>query len=73
VSTGDGVPVGSSLVEHPDIALVSLTGDVGTDMIIAANAAQTLKGSTISWKRSSAQRPGFVAAVREAIERREGE
>jgi betaine-aldehyde dehydrogenase/aminobutyraldehyde dehydrogenase len=43
VITGDGVPVGDGLVKHPDIALVSLTGDVATGRLIAANAAQTLK------------------------------
>ncbi|MEX2211829.1 MAG: gamma-aminobutyraldehyde dehydrogenase [Gaiellaceae bacterium] len=43
VITGDGVPVGSGLVEHPDIALVSLTGDVETGKLIAAGAAATLK------------------------------
>ena len=43
VVTGDGVPVGDALVKHPDIQLVSLTGDVATGKLIAANAAQTLK------------------------------
>src|SRR5918911_1480409 len=43
VVTGDGVPVGDRLVRHPGIQLVSLTGDVATGKIIAANAAQTLK------------------------------
>jgi 1-pyrroline dehydrogenase len=43
VVTGDGIPVGDALVRHPDIRLVSLTGDVATGKIIAANAAQTLK------------------------------
>ena len=43
VLTGDGVPVGDGLVKHRDIALVSLTGDVATGKLIAANAAQTLK------------------------------
>jgi 1-pyrroline dehydrogenase len=43
VITGDGVPVGSGLVEHPAIGLVSLTGDVETGKIIARNAADTLK------------------------------
>jgi 1-pyrroline dehydrogenase len=41
--TGDGVPVGSRLVEHPAIGLVSLTGDVETGKTIARNAAGTLK------------------------------
>jgi betaine-aldehyde dehydrogenase/aminobutyraldehyde dehydrogenase len=41
--TGDGIPVGDALVRHPDIRLVSLTGDVATGKLIAANAAQTLK------------------------------
>ena len=43
VITGDGVPVGDALVRHPDIALVSLTGDVETGKLIAKNAADTLK------------------------------
>ena len=43
VITGDGVPVGDGLVRHPEIRLVSLTGDVETGKLIAANAAGTLK------------------------------
>jgi len=43
VVTGYGIPVGDALVKHPAIRLVSLTGDVATGKLIAANAAQTLK------------------------------
>ncbi len=43
VVTGDGVPVGARLVEHPDIGLVSLTGDVETGKTIARSGADTLK------------------------------
>jgi 1-pyrroline dehydrogenase len=43
VITGDGVPVGSGLVEHRAIGLVSLTGDVSTGKAIARSAADTLK------------------------------
>ena len=43
VITGDGVPVGDGLVRHPDIRLVSLTGDVETGKLIARNAAENLK------------------------------
>ena len=43
VVTGDGVPTGERLVQHPDIGLVSLTGDVATGKLIARNAADTLK------------------------------
>src|ERR1051325_5792050 len=43
VVTGDGVPTGQWLVEHPDIGLVSLTGDVQTGKLIARNASDTLK------------------------------
>jgi aminobutyraldehyde dehydrogenase len=43
VVTGEGVPTGQRLVEHPDIGLVSLTGDVATGKLIAKNAADTLK------------------------------
>jgi acyl-CoA reductase-like NAD-dependent aldehyde dehydrogenase len=41
--TGDGVPTGERLVTHPDVGLVSLTGDVATGKLIARNAAETLK------------------------------
>ncbi|MDX6475437.1 MAG: aminobutyraldehyde dehydrogenase [Gaiellaceae bacterium] len=43
VVTGDGVPAGQRLVEHPDVGLVSLTGDIATGKLIAKNAADTLK------------------------------
>ncbi|MGH2426188.1 MAG: gamma-aminobutyraldehyde dehydrogenase, partial [bacterium] len=43
VVTGDGVPVGSSLVEHPDVGMVSLTGDVSTGRIVAKTASDSLK------------------------------
>lgn len=42
VVTGDGPPVGQALVEHPDVAFVSLTGDVGTGRTIATAGAPTL-------------------------------
>ncbi len=43
VITGDGVPVGSGLVEHPHVGMVSITGDVSTGKIVAKTAADTLK------------------------------
>jgi betaine-aldehyde dehydrogenase/aminobutyraldehyde dehydrogenase len=43
VLTGDGIPAGDALVRHPDIRLVSLTGDTATGKIIAKNAADTVK------------------------------
>ena len=43
VVTGDGIPVGQRLVEHPDVRLVSLTGDVSTGKTIARVAADTVK------------------------------
>ena len=43
VVTGDGVPAGDALVRHPDIQLVSLTGDTATGKLIAKNAADTVK------------------------------
>ena len=43
VVTGDGVPAGERLVTHPDVRLVSLTGDVRTGKTIARTAADTLK------------------------------
>jgi 1-pyrroline dehydrogenase len=43
VITGDGQPVGESLVRHPGVAMVSLTGDVNTGKEVARAAASTLK------------------------------
>src|ERR1700751_4878979 len=43
VVTGDGVPAGERIVTHPDVRLVSLTGDVATGKTIARAAADTLK------------------------------
>ena len=43
VVTGDGIPAGERIVSHPDVRLVSLTGDVETGKAIARNAAGTLK------------------------------
>jgi 1-pyrroline dehydrogenase len=43
VITGDGVPVGDTLVRHRDVGIVSLTGDTATGKLIAQNAADSLK------------------------------
>jgi len=43
VVCGHGEPAGQSLVEHPDVDMVSLTGSVDTGKRIAAAAAATLK------------------------------
>ena len=43
VITGDGIPVGEGIVKHPDVGIVSLTGDTGTGKEICATAADTLK------------------------------
>ena len=43
VITGDGEHAGASLVAHPDVAMVSLTGDVATGKAIARAAADSLK------------------------------
>ncbi|MEA2785637.1 MAG: aminobutyraldehyde dehydrogenase [Candidatus Eremiobacteraeota bacterium] len=43
VVTGNGVPVGEAIAKHPDIRLVSLTGDVETGKAIAHTAADSLK------------------------------
>jgi betaine-aldehyde dehydrogenase len=43
VVCGHGEPAGQPLVEHPDVAMVSLTGSVATGKRIAAAAAATLK------------------------------
>ena len=43
VITGDGEPVGAGIVRHPDVRMVSLTGDVATGKEIARTAAETLK------------------------------
>jgi 1-pyrroline dehydrogenase len=43
VITGDGEPVGAGIVRHPDVRLVSLTGDVATGKEVARAASETLK------------------------------
>jgi 1-pyrroline dehydrogenase len=43
VITGDGEPVGAGIVRHPDVRMVSLTGDVSTGKEIARTAADSLK------------------------------
>src|SRR5215207_5861205 len=40
---GHGEPAGAGIVRHPDVAMVSLTGDVATGREVARAAAQTLK------------------------------
>jgi 1-pyrroline dehydrogenase len=43
VITGDGEPVGAGIVRHPDVRMVSLTGDVATGKVVAKAASETLK------------------------------
>jgi len=43
VVTGPGAVVGDRLIRHPDVDMVSLTGDTATGIEIAAAAAQTVK------------------------------
>ena len=43
VVLGQGESAGAALVAHPDVAMVSITGDVSTGKLIARNAAETLK------------------------------
>jgi betaine-aldehyde dehydrogenase/aminobutyraldehyde dehydrogenase len=43
VITGDGEPVGAGIVRHPDVRMVSLTGDVATGREVARAAAETVK------------------------------
>ena len=43
VITGDGETVGAAIVRHPEVRMVSLTGDVATGKEVAAAAARTLK------------------------------
>lgn len=43
VVLGDGVPTGASIVKHPGVGMVSLTGEVTTGKEVARAAADTLK------------------------------
>jgi 1-pyrroline dehydrogenase len=43
IITGNGEPVGAGIVRHPDVRMVSLTGDVATGKEVARTAADTLK------------------------------
>jgi betaine-aldehyde dehydrogenase len=40
---GHGEPAGAGLVRHPDVAMVSITGDVATGKEVARAASETLK------------------------------
>ena len=59
VVTGDGVPTGERLVEHPDIGLVSLTGDVDDRQ---ADRAQ--RGRHAEARPSRARRQGADGRLR---------
>src|SRR2546422_9772089 len=43
VVLGDGVPTGAAIVKHPQVGMVSLTGEVTTGKEVARTAADTLK------------------------------
>jgi len=43
VLTGQGSVIGTRLSEHPDVAMVALTGSVGSGVSVASVAAQTVK------------------------------
>ena len=43
IVTGDGVPVGEAIVQHPGVGIVSLTGETETGKEVARAAAATLK------------------------------
>jgi 1-pyrroline dehydrogenase len=43
VLTGDGVPTGAAIVRHPNVGMVSLTGEVTTGKEVARAAADSLK------------------------------
>jgi 1-pyrroline dehydrogenase len=43
VVTGDGIPTGESIVKHPGVGMVSLTGEVSTGKEVARAAADSLK------------------------------
>jgi 1-pyrroline dehydrogenase len=43
VITGDGQHVGAGIVAHPQVRMVSITGDVNTGKIVARTAADNLK------------------------------
>ena len=43
VVTGRGAVIGDAITRHPDVRLVSVTGDTGTGKIIAAACAETVK------------------------------
>ena len=43
VVTGDGIPVGDTMVRSNDVGIVSLTGDTATGKLISKNAADSMK------------------------------
>src|SRR6266540_1291050 len=43
IVTGEGVPTGEAIVKHPEVRMISLTGDVETGKVIVRTAADNLK------------------------------
>ena len=43
IVTGQGSIVGQRLADHPDVALIAITGSVGSGQAVAATAARTVK------------------------------
>ncbi|MBZ0217358.1 MAG: aldehyde dehydrogenase family protein [Fimbriimonadaceae bacterium] len=55
VITGSGATAGTSLVAHPDVRKISLTGSSETGPIVMANAAKTTKRVTLELGGKNAQ------------------
>ena len=56
VITGDGEPVGAGIVRHPDVRMVSLTGDVATGKEVARAAADNAEARPPRARRQGAGR-----------------
>jgi aldehyde dehydrogenase (NAD+) len=70
---GDGPGVGSALSGHPDIAMVSFTGSTRAGVLVAQNAAPTVKRVAQELGGKSANIICDDAAFEKAVERGAGE
>jgi aminobutyraldehyde dehydrogenase len=53
IIAGRGDSVGAPLIEHPQVRMVSLTGDVATGQKVLQAASRTLKRTHLEWSRAS--------------------
>jgi len=63
VVVGRGETVGNALINHPKVAMASLTGDVATGKKVLSAAAKTVKRTHLELGRDRLRRRGLAAVV----------